>query len=302
MKTERNMMIAFILNLSFALFEFVGGIWIGSVAIVSDALHDAGDAASIGIACILERRSKKAANDTYTYGYMRYSVIGGWITTTMLIIGSLVMIYHAIDRMINPTEIRYNGMILLAVIGVCVNTCAAFFTHTGDSLNRKAVNLHMLEDVLGWAVVLVGAVFMRLTGIAIIDSILSAGVALFILVQAIGNAKDISDVLLEKAPCHIKTADIQEAIQAIDGILDVHRIHLWSLDGQCHAATMHIVTDKEPHTVKKDVYAVLQTRGIRYITVETETEGEPCCEKNGCTEPCVRAGHSRHLLYGETQS
>ena len=183
MKTERNILIAFILNLSFSIFEFVGGVFTGSVAITSDAVHDIGDAASIGISYFLEKRSKKQPDEKYTYGYARYSIIGGFITTLILLIGSAFVIYNAIIRIINPVEINYNGMIVFAVVGVIVNFSAAFFTREGDSLNQKAVNLHMLEDVLGWIVVLVGAVVMRFTDFSLIDPIMSVGVSLFIFYQ-----------------------------------------------------------------------------------------------------------------------
>ena len=162
MKTEKNILIAFLLNLFFSVFEFAGGLFTGSVAIVSDAIHDMGDAASIGISYFLEKKSKKLPDETHTYGYARYSVIGSVITTLILLVGSCFVVYNAIGRIIVPTKIHYDGMILFAIVGVAVNFCAALFTREGDSLNQKAVNLHMLEDVLGWAVVLVGAVVMRL--------------------------------------------------------------------------------------------------------------------------------------------
>lgn len=149
MKTEKNILIAFILNLAFSLFEFVGGLFTGSVAIISDAVHDLGDAASIGISYFLEKKSKKQPDEEYTYGYARYSVIGSVITTLILLFGSALVIYNAASRIISPAEINYDGMIIFAVVGVCVNLGAALFTHGGDSLNQKAVNLHMLEDVLG---------------------------------------------------------------------------------------------------------------------------------------------------------
>ena len=158
MKTEKNIFIAFILNLSFAVFELFGGLFTGSVAIISDSIHDIGDAASIGISYFLEKKSKKQPDEKYTYGYMRFSVIGGVITTLILLLGSLIVIYNAVLRLISPTAINYDGMIIFAVVGVVVNFCAAFFTRHGDSINQKAVNLHMLEDVLGWIVVLAGAV------------------------------------------------------------------------------------------------------------------------------------------------
>lgn len=179
MKTERNILIAFILNLAFSIFEFVGGIITGSVAIMSDAVHDIGDAASIGVSYLLEKKGEK------------YSLIGAFITTLTLLIGSCVTIYNAIGRLIDPTQINYDGMIVFAIVGVCVNLCAAYFTREGDSLNQKAVNLHMLEDVLGWIVVLVGAIVMRFTDFALLDPIMSIGVSLFILINALRNLKEI---------------------------------------------------------------------------------------------------------------
>ncbi|MBR5246131.1 MAG: cation transporter, partial [Clostridia bacterium] len=173
MRTEKNILIAFILNLSFSIFEIIGGFFTGSVAIVSDAIHDMGDAASIGISYFLEKKSKKQPDETYTYGYARFSVIGSVITTLILLFGSVMVIYNAVMRIFNPVEINYNGMIIFAVVGAVVNFIAAYFTKDGDSLNQKAVNLHMLEDVLGWIVVLIGAIIMRFTDISIIDPIMS---------------------------------------------------------------------------------------------------------------------------------
>ena len=198
MKTTRNILIAFILNFAFSVFEFVGGLFTGSVAIVSDAVHDIGDAASIGISYFLERKSKKQPDETYTYGYARFSVIGSVITTLILLFGSCVVIYNAIQRILTPTPIHYNGMIVFAIVGVVVNLAAALFTREGHSLNQKAVNLHMLEDVLGWIVVLVGAIVMRFTDFALIDPLMSIGVAVFILINAVGNLKEVLDLFLEK--------------------------------------------------------------------------------------------------------
>ena len=166
MKTEKNILIAFILNFAFSIFEFLGGIFTGSVAIISDAVHDIGDAASIGISFFLEKKSNQQPNEAYTYGYARYSVLGGIITTVILLLGSVIVISNAISRIISPTEINYNGMIIFAIVGVCVNLCAALFTREGGSLNQRAVNLHMLEDVLGWIVVLIGAIVMHFTGLS----------------------------------------------------------------------------------------------------------------------------------------
>ena len=150
MKTEKNILIAFILNLAFSVFEFVGGIFTNSVAIISDSIHDIGDALSIGISFFLEKKSKKQPDKIYTFGYLRYSVMGSIITTLILLIGSILVVVNAVKRILSPAEINYNGMIIFAAVGIIVNFLAAYFTRHGDSLNQKAVNLHMLEDVLGW--------------------------------------------------------------------------------------------------------------------------------------------------------
>lgn len=293
MKTEKNILIAFILNLCFSIFEFVGGLFTGSVAIVSDAVHDIGDAASIGISYFLERKSKKQPDETYTYGYARYSVIGGVITTLILLFGSVMVIYNAITRIINPTPINYNGMILFAVIGAVVNFLAAFFTRHGDSLNQRAVNLHMLEDVLGWIVVLVGAVVMKFTDFALIDPIMSIGVAVFIFINAFKNLKEVTDLFLEKKPHDIDINEIKEHITEIDGVIDVHHIHVWSMDGVSHYATMHIVTNEDGHIIKDRIREELKEHGIGHVTLELEEEGEHCHAQH-CHTETAPAGHHHH--------
>ncbi len=294
MKTERNILIAFILNLLFSVFEFAGGIITGSIAILSDAIHDIGDAASIGISYFLERKSKKQPDETYTYDYARYSILGGLITTLILLFGSIVMIYSAVTRLFVPTEIHYNGMILFAVVGLCVNLCAAFFTREGGSLNQKAVNLHMLEDVLGWGVVLVGSVVMRLTNCSALDPILSIGVSLFILIHAVKNLREIFHLILEKAPRNLEVAAIRDHIREIHGVCDVHHIHLWSLDGSNNFATLHIVTDEDPYKMKAAVQEELRRHGIGHITIEIESSTEHCHEKHCHIEGFGHSGHCHH--------
>ena len=294
MKTQRNILVAFILNLAFSVFEFFGGIFTGSVAIVSDAVHDLGDAASIGASYILEKKSRRQPDGKYTYGYARYSVVGGVITTLILLFGSVMVIVNAVGRIISPVEINYNGMIIFAVIGALVNFAAALATRDGDSINQKAVNLHMLEDVLGWIVVLIGAVVMRFTDIRVIDPILSIGVAVFILVNAVQNLKEVLDVFLEKIPHGINIDEIKEHILEIDGVLDVHHIHIWTMDGQSNYATMHIVANGDSHEVKRSVREELAEHKIGHATLELEAEGEHCHEEYCHIEKSAHSGHHHH--------
>ncbi len=294
MKTEKNILIAFVLNLSFSLIEFVGGIFTGSVAIISDSVHDMGDALSIGIAYSLEKKSKKQPDEKYTYGYGRFSVLGGLITTVILFVGSVVVIINAVDRIINPTEINYDGMIIFALVGVAINFAAAYFTREGDSINQKAVNLHMLEDVLGWVVVFVGAVVMRFTDWSIIDSIMSIGVAVFILTNAGKNLKEVLDIFLEKTPENISVKELAEHLFKIDGVVDVHHIHLRSIDGHSIYATMHIVAEGNAHEIKHKVRDELSEFGVVHSTLEIESVGEHCHERECRVEQCGHIGHHHH--------
>ncbi len=280
MKTEKNILIAFILNLSFSVFEIIGGFFTGSVAIISDAVHDLGDATSIGISYFLEKKSKKQPDNTYTYGYARFSVMGSVITTLILLFGSVMVVYNAVLRIINPVEINYNGMIIFAIVGALVNFLVAYFTKDGDSLNQKAVNLHMLEDVLGWLVVLVGAIIMRFTDIRVIDPLMSMGVAVFIFVNALKNLKEVLDLFLEKIPNNISIEEIKHHIKEINDVVDVHHIHIWSMDGYHNYATMHIVANENSHEIKDKIREELKEHGIGHATLEIESPTDHCHEEH----------------------
>ena len=191
----------------------------------------------------------------------------------------MLVIANAIERIINPIKINYNGMLIFAIFGASINFLAAYFTKEGDSLNQKAVNLHMLEDVLGWIVVLIGAIIIKFTKINIIDSILSIGVAIFILVNAVRNLKEALDLFLEKTPHGISVSEIKEHIEKIEGIKEIHHIHIWSMDGQNNFATMHVVTDGDSHKVKHLVREELKEHGISHATLELESVDEHCHEK-----------------------
>lgn len=279
MKTDKNILIAFLLNLSFSIFEFFGGIFTGSVAISSDALHDLGDALSIGLSYILEKISKKKANKKYTYGYIKYSIIGSIITTTILLVGGVLVIYNSVIRIFNPMSINYNGMLIFALIGMIVNIVASYYTKDGDSLNQKSVNLHMLEDVLGWIVVLVASIIMKYTNINIIDPILSIIVSLYIVYNAQKNMKEVLNIFLEKTPKNIDIDQVEEKVLKVKGVLGIHHIHARSIDGYTNFATLHVIVKKYNSNIKYEVKEELEKLGICHSTIELEEENEKCHEE-----------------------
>lgn len=292
MKTEKNILIAFILNLGFSVFEFFGGALSGSIAIMSDAIHDLGDALSIGLSFYLEKKSKKQPDEKFTYGYLRYSVIGSVITTLILLLGSVFVIFNAANRIVNPAPIHYNQMIGFAVLGALVNFMAALWTKDGHSLNQKAVNLHMLEDVLGWIVVLAGAVIMKFTDISVIDPVLSMCVSAFIFINAFKNLKESLDLFLEKTPNGIEVSEIKEHLLEIEGVEDVHHVHIWSMDGNENYLTMHVVSDEDGCVIKEKIREELKEHGINHITLELEKRDEHCHDKDCHIE--VNKIHTHH--------
>lgn len=294
MKTDKNILIAFILNLGFSIFEIIGGLLTSSIAIISDAFHDFIDAFSIGLSYILERKSKRKPDYKYTYGYIRFSVLGAFLTTTFLAAGSIVVIISAINRLFNPVEVHYNGMIIISIVGIIVNFIAAYKTKDGDSLNQKSVNLHMLEDVLGWVVVFIGSILMKFTDISYIDSIMSIGIACYILVHALKNLKSVLDLFLVKTPASIDIDHLKKELLEIPNVTDIHHIHVWSIDGVNNYATLHAVSDtKELIKIKKELKECLEEHGIAHSTIELESTKEKCPEHD-CVVKASKSIHHHH--------
>lgn len=182
-----NIKVAFFLNLGFAIIEIIGGLFTNSLAILSDALHDLGDSLSLGLAWYFQKYSEKERDQKYTYGYQRFSLLGAYINTIILIIGSIFIIQKSVTRILHPEEVEALGMILLAILGILVNAAAVLKLQKGTSLNEKVVTLHLMEDILGWVVVLLGSILMYFIYLPIIDPILSLGISIYILYNAFKN-------------------------------------------------------------------------------------------------------------------
>lgn len=264
----KNMIIALFLNLAFAIFEFIGGTYTNSIAITSNAIHDIGDAFSIGIACFLEKKSKRPPDDNFTFGYSRYSVISAMKSSSVLFTSSIAIIVNMLNNIKNPQQVNYNGMLIIAVIGLSLNIVAAFLSKREDSLNAKAVSLHILKDVLSWAIIFIGAIIMKFTDFALLDILLSIGTSIFILVSAFRNIKSATNILTDKVPKNINAQKTKAKIMLLDGIKDIPDFKIWSLDEHNIYATVHIVSDK--NIDKEKVKAILSEAGVTNSTIEIE--------------------------------
>ena len=170
---------AFFLNAGFSVIEFIGGMLTNSTAIMADAVHDLGDSLAIGLAWGLAKFSDSPSSDSFSYGYRRFSLLGALINGVILLLGSLWVLNHAIPRLQNPVMPETTGMLVLALFGVVVNGLAAYKLGQGSTQNERMLNWHLLEDVLGWAAVLVGAAVMHFTAWAFVDPLLSIGISIF---------------------------------------------------------------------------------------------------------------------------
>lgn len=251
------------------------------MAIISDAVHDFGDAFSIGVSYFLERYSRKKRTVTFTYGYKRFSTLGALINSIVLLVGSIFVFMETIPRLFHPAEVNYSGMMWLAVAGLVVNGFAALRLMKGNSISQRAVMLHLLEDVLGWVAVLIGSVIIRYTGWYFIDPLLSVGIGVFILTNVCRNLYAIFRILLQAAPEHMPEDKIKAILLEVPSVKDVHDLHVWTLDGERNIASAHLIvaddiSRADAVRVKHDAVDRLKEAGIDHLTVEIEFEGEGC--------------------------
>ncbi len=279
--SEENISVAFFLNLFFVFIEIVGGFITNSFAILSDAIHDFGDCLAIGIAFFFEKLSNKKPDKKYTYGYKRYSLLSAIITSLILVIGSIAIIFGSIERFKNPEEIKSLPMLIIAFFGVIINGLAALKTSHGKSANEKAINLHMLEDVFGWIAVLIGSIFIHFFKWYFVDTLLSVIISFFLLYHSVKNILDTVNVLLEKTPENFDIDEYTTNVLMIPGVENVHHIHIWSLNGECTLGTIHIKLREDFFPEKysqtqKEVIQMSNSFGIDHITLQIDIENSSC--------------------------
>ncbi|RUO62080.1 cation diffusion facilitator family transporter [Pseudidiomarina insulisalsae] len=288
--SSRRIGMAFWLNFCFTIIEFIGGILTNSTAIIADAVHDLGDSLSLGLAWVLNKLGAKKATTGFTYGFKRFSLLGALINAMVLLAGSAWVLYETIPRLSNPVMPNTEGMIYLAVLGVVVNGFAAFKLSAGESLNERVLNWHLLEDVLGWVAVLIGAIVMSWVDWPIIDPLLSLVFTAFILINVVRALVETLKLFSQANPNPALFADVVEAIRAVDHVVDVHHIHLWTLDGESHVLTAHVELDDDfadsDHylEIKREINAAIARFEIFHTTIELEFKSEACRIEPGAEE------------------
>lgn len=278
---EGNIKVAFFLNLAFSIIEIIGGLWTNSVAILSDALHDFGDSLTLGLSWYFAKISKKKKTKKFSYGFKRFSILGALINAIVLICGSILIMMQAIPRLLHPVNPETKGMIYIAILGLVINGLAAYRLSYGKSLNEKVVFTHLLEDILGWVAVSIGAIIMHFTNLPIIDPILSILIAIFILFNIYKSLKESFRIILQGTPSTVNLKMIHQNLLNIPHVKDFHDCHAWSMDGEYNILSVHLIIDKnltlsELESIKKETKEKLHSDGIDHVTIEFEMENETC--------------------------
>jgi cobalt-zinc-cadmium efflux system protein len=280
-QSSANIRTAFLLNLGFTILEIFGGLYTNSLAIISDAVHDFGDSLSLGMAWYFERLAQNDSDHKFSYGYRRFSLLSALLNALILFGGSVYMLSQAVKRILQPEASQAEGMILFALIGILVNGAAALKLKNESSINARVVALHLLEDVLGWAAVLVVGIILLFSESPYLDPILSILIALYIVYNVLKNLRQTVKIFLQGVPAGLSLEDIQDRVLPVENVESIRHPHVWSLDGEHHVLTMHVVvpentTLEQARCVKNDIKEVLSPLDISHLTIEIEY-GESDC-------------------------
>ncbi|RME89534.1 MAG: cation transporter [Candidatus Hydrogenedentota bacterium] len=278
---SQNLKTAFWLNFLFSIAEAVVGILTNSNAVLSDALHDFGDSLSIAFAWFMQKLSGKTRSDHFSYGYRRFSLLAAFFNTAILSAGMVYVFFRAIPRLANPEPVHVEGMAILGVITILINYIAYRRVHKGKSYNEKSISWHLLEDILGGVLLLVVSLVMMFYPLYILDSLLSIVFATFILYNVLNLLIRISKIFLQSIPENVKLEDLEKEMISTSYVKSVHDMHVWSLDGEYHILTAHVVIDpnislQNALETKCSIKQKIHEAGIDHATIEIEREGEDC--------------------------
>ena len=273
MKVKYTVWVAFFLNLSYAIVEFIAGGIFGSSAVLADSVHDLGDAIAIGISAFLETISNREEDRQYTLGYKRFSLLGALVTAVILITGSILVILENITKLFNPQPVNDEGILWLGIIAVSINLLASLVVRKGKTKNESVLGLHFLEDTLGWLAVILMATILKFTDWYILDPLLSLVISIFILTKAIPRFWSALKIFLDAVPEGVETGDLEKDLEALINVKSVNQLSIWSMDGLENNAIIHLCLEdwEQMLETKNQVRQLLEERGIQNITIEVDT-------------------------------
>jgi len=268
--------VSLVATLAFTALEVVAGFRSGSLALLSDAGHNFTDALALLLAAVGLYLQSKPANEIKTYGYQRAGVIAAFLNASTLIVVSLVIFWEAAGRIIRPQPVNERTMIWVAAVALVLNGAIMLALHRGQKgdINIRAAFIHMMGDALGAVAIILGAIAMLYTGWSYIDPVLSIALGLLIIYTAWDIIRESLNILLEGLPRGIELTDVSAALGELDGVLDIHDLHIWSLGSHTHALSSHVLIEDMPPSaserILKRINEVLCGFGIHHSTVQFE--------------------------------
>ena len=274
MKTKHAVWIAFFLNLSYAIVEFIAGGIFGSSAVLADSVHDLGDAIAIGISAFLESISNREEDSHYTLGYKRFSLLGAMVTAVILMTGSVLVILENISKLFHPQPVNDEGILWLGIIAVSINVLASLVIRKGQTKNESILSLHFLEDTLGWVAVILMAIVLRFTDWYILDPLLSLVISFFILSKAIPRFWSTLKIFLDAVPEGVDIQQVKSDLEQLDHVASINQLNLWTMDGLEKNAIVHVCLKKVEHmeVCKEAIRAMLKDYGFQNITIEVDAD------------------------------
>ena len=273
MSSKTSIWLAFFLNLSYAIIEFIAGGIFGSSAVLADSVHDLGDAIAIGISALLETISNREEDGQYTLGYKRFSLLGAILTAVILMIGSVLVILENITKIVHPQPVNEEGVLWLGIIAVSINVIASLVVGKGKTKNESILSLHFLEDTLGWLAVILMAIILRFTDWYILDPLLSLVISIFILTKAIPRFWSALKIFLDAVPEGVDIKQVKNDLEQLDHVASVNQLNLWTMDGLEKNAIVHVcIKDWEQMMETKEaVRQFLEEIGVQNITIEVDS-------------------------------
>ena len=276
MTTKGGVWLAFFLNLSYAIVEFIAGGIFGSSAVLADSVHDLGDAIAIGVSAVLETISNREEDSHYTLGYKRLSLLGALVTAVILMTGSVLVIWENITKLFHPQPVNDEGILWLGIIAVIINVLASLVVRKGKTKNESILSLHFLEDTLGWLAVILMAIVLRFTDWYILDPLLSLIISFFILSKAIPRFWSTLKIFLDAVPEGVDIKQVKSDLEQLDHVASINQLNLWTMDGLEKNAIVHVCLKEieQMEVCKESIRTLLKDCGFQNITIEVDADLE----------------------------
>lgn len=268
-KAKGNLLFTFICNFTFNIIVIFGGLVTNSMAILADCMHDLTDTFSIGIAYILEKVSSKDKNNSYTYGYQRFSILGAVLTSVFVIVISFFVLFESIQRLFAIITPDAQGMLAIAILGIIFKGISVYKLHGGITFNEKAILFHLLSDIFEWIAILIISVILMFYDIPYLDPLVSIGISLWLIYNLSKTLYKSLSVFLQKVPHNFNIEEIKEKILDITNVEKIEDFHIWSLDGIESVVTLKLkIKGHNENQIKEKLYDIFFDYDVVDLTVE----------------------------------